>query len=322
MRTMASNDDNPLPGLQKGAGEDLSILGTEAVNPDTRQLDSSDALTIVGLMNDADAQVAHAVREALPQIAEAAEAAATSLAGSGRLIYVGAGTSGRLGVLDAAECPPTFDTSPDQVVGVIAGGRTALLSAVEGAEDDPDAGAADLAALDVTAADTVVGLAASGRTPYVIGALDAATAVGATTVSVACNPSAAISSHALIAVEVATGPEVLTGSTRLKAGTAQKMVCNMISTAAMIRLGKTYGNLMVDMRPSNAKLRDRAERIVSQATGTSRDAAAAALDAADGRTKVAVVMLLAQVDADPAQIALEGVGGRIRPAVADLEARA
>lgn len=303
------------------APDDLAALGTETVNPLTAQLDSSDALTIVGLMNDADAQVAPAVRRALPQIATAAEAAAASLAAGGRLIYVGAGTSGRLGVLDAAECPPTFDTAPEQVVGVIAGGRTALLTAVEGAEDDPRAGADDLAALGVNATDTVVGLAASGRTPYVIGALDAASAAGATTVSVACNSPAQISAHARIAVEVATGPEVLTGSTRLKAGTAQKMVCNMISTAAMVRLGKTYGNLMVDMRPSNAKLRDRAVRIVAQATGAARAEAQVALDAAGGRTKVAIVMLIGDVDAERADAAVAAAGGRTRQALTALSAR-
>ncbi|WP_189120993.1 N-acetylmuramic acid 6-phosphate etherase, partial [Nocardioides luteus] len=221
-----------------------------------------------------------------------------------------------LGVLDAAECPPTFGTDPGEVLGVIAGGSGAILAAVEGAEDDQDAGRADLDRLGIAAGDVVVGLAASGRTPYVVGALDRARELGARTVSVACNTGAVISDHAEVAIEVDTGPEVLTGSTRLKAGTAQKLVCNMLSTAAMVRTGKVYRNLMVDLNPSNDKLVDRARRIVAEATGADLDAATAALEASGGHAKTAVVMLLADCTAEEAVARLEKAAGDVRTAVA------
>jgi len=231
------------------------------------------------------------------------------------LIYLGAGTSGRLGVLDAVECPPTFGTDPGEVLGLIAGGEQAFLQAVEGAEDDPDLAVADLLAVGLTAQDVVVGIAASGRTPYVIGGLDLARSVGASTVSLACNLGAEISGHAEVAIEVDTGPEVLTGSTRLKAGTAQKLVCNMLSTASMIKTGKVFHNLMVDVRPTNAKLVDRARRIVVAATGADPDAAAIAIDRAGGHAKTAVVMLLTDTDVPAATARLDRAHGDVRTAI-------
>ncbi|GAB3494209.1 N-acetylmuramic acid 6-phosphate etherase [Flexivirga lutea] len=289
----------------------LGDLTTEARNPRSVGLDAMDTRQLLELMNDEDQTVALAVREALPAISEAVELVAHSLRAGGRLIYLGAGTSGRLGLLDAVECPPTFDTDAGQVTALLAGGRWAFVEAVEGAEDDLDTAAADVDGLDVGPDDTVVGIAASGRTPYVIGGLRRATERGARTVALACNKGSLIGREAEVAIEVATGPEVLTGSTRLKAGTAQKMVCNMLSTAAMVRIGKTYGNFMVDMRPTNAKLVDRARRIVAAATEVDESTAADALQAADGRTKVAVVMLLAGVDAEAAEQLLDTGDGSV-----------
>jgi len=295
----------------------LGDLTTEARNPRSVGLDAMDTAQVLELMNDEDQTVALAVRRALPEITEAVDLVADSLGAGGRLIYLGAGTSGRLGLLDAVECPPTFDTDPGQVTALLAGGANAFVQAVEGAEDDPVAAAADVDALEVGAHDTVVGIAASGRTPYVIGGLRRARERGAHTVALACNTGSLIGREAKVAIEVATGPEVLTGSTRLKAGTAQKMVCNMLSTAAMVRIGKTYGNFMVDMRPTNAKLVDRARRIVAAATEVDEGTAATALDAAGGRTKVAVVMLLAGVDAAAADRLLQQGAGNVSAAVAD-----
>ena len=295
----------------------LGDLTTEARNPRSVGLDAMDTPALLELMNAEDQTVALAVRRVLPQIAKAVDLVADSLRAGGRLIYVGAGTSGRLGLLDAVECPPTFDTDADQVTALLAGGVGAFVQAVEGAEDDMEAAAADLAGLEVGPQDTVVGIAASGRTPYVIGALRVAAERGAQTVALACNPGSRIGREAQVAIEVATGPEVLTGSTRLKAGTAQKMVCNMLSTAAMVRVGKTYGNFMVDMRPTNAKLVDRARRIVGAATEVDEETAAEALSAAGGRTKVAVVMLLAGVDADRADRLLQQGDGSVSAAIAD-----
>ncbi len=245
----------------------LDMLSTERPNPLTRNLDVMSVSDLLTVMNQQDAIVADAVAAVLPAIEAAVDSIVTARAQGGRLIYLGAGTSGRLGVLDAVECPPTFGTDPGEVIGIIAGGPGAFLNAVEGAEDDPRAAGADLDAISLNATDVVVGLAASGRTPYVIGGLDHARALGAATVAVSCNRNAAMSSHAGVAIEVETGPEILTGSTRLKAGTAQKMVCNMLSTASMVRSGKAFHNLMVDLRPTNAKLVDRANRIVAAATG-------------------------------------------------------
>jgi N-acetylmuramic acid 6-phosphate etherase len=269
---------------------------------------------LLATMNDEDAAAVRAVRGALPAVASAVELVAASLRQGGRLVYLGAGTSGRIGLLDAVECPPTFGTDPAQVVTLLAGGPGAFAAAVEGAEDDPQGAVADLDALGVGPRDTVVGLAASGRTPYVVGGLKHARSLGAATVSVACNPDAPISAHADVPIEVVTGPEVLTGSTRLKAGTAQKLVCNMLSTAAMVRIGKVYGNLMVDLRPTNDKLRDRARRIVAEAAHTDLDAAERALAAADGHAKTAIIMLLTNCDAKQAAARLAGSDGDVRSA--------
>lgn len=295
---------------------DLSALGTETRNERTADLDRMPVGELLSVMNDEDQTVALAVRGALAEIGTAVEAITASLRRGGRLIYLGAGTSGRIGLLDAVECPPTFGTAPEQVVGLLSGGPGAFVVAVEGAEDEPERAAADLDGIGVDDRDTVVGLAASGRTPYVVGGLKHAAGKGATTVSVACNRDAVISRYADIPIEVPTGPEILTGSTRLKGGTAEKMVCNMLSTASMVRLGKVYGNLMVDVRASNEKLLDRARRMVVQATGADPDAAAEALRAAGGHAKTAIVMLLAHCTAEEAARRLEKAGGDTRTAVA------
>jgi len=292
----------------------LGSLGTETRNERTAGLDAMPVADLLAAMNDEDATVAGAVRRALPEIAEAVAAAEAALRRGGRLIYLGAGTSGRIGLLDAVECPPTFGTAPEQVMGLLAGGPGAFITAVEGAEDEPQRAVDDLRAAGLTDADVLVGLAASGRTPYVVGGLRYAREVGAATVSVACNAGAEVSRHAGIAIEVVTGPEVLTGSTRLKAGTAEKLVCNMLSTATMVRLGKVYGNLMVDVRATNAKLVDRARRIVVQATGAAPEDAERALTAADGHAKTAIVMLLCGLTRDEAAEALRRGDGSIRAA--------
>ncbi|MFE5141402.1 N-acetylmuramic acid 6-phosphate etherase [Streptomyces fagopyri] len=295
---------------------DLSALGTESRNRRTAELDRMPVTELLATMNDEDQTVALAVRTALPQIAAAVEKITASLRAGGRLVYLGAGTSGRIGLLDAVECPPTFGTAPDRVVGLLSGGPGAFVLAVEGAEDNPDLAVADLEAIGLTVHDTVVGLAASGRTPYVVGGLEHARAIGASTVSVACNSDAVISRHADVAIEVPTGPEILTGSTRLKGGTAEKLVCNMLSTATMVQLGKVYGNLMVDLRATNEKLVDRARRMVAQATGADLDAASAALQEADGHAKTAIVMLLAGCTRAEASDRLEAAHDDVRAAAA------
>ncbi|MGQ9889996.1 MAG: N-acetylmuramic acid 6-phosphate etherase, partial [Aggregatilineales bacterium] len=267
---------------------------------------------IVQNMTAEDATGAAAVAAALPDIAAAVEAIAAQLAGGGRLIYVGAGTSGRLGLLDAVECVPTFGVAPETVQALIAGGTAALARAVEGAEDDRAAGRADLLALNLTAQDAVVGIAASGRTPYVVAALEAAAETGALTVGVACSVPAPALDAAQIRIAVLTGPEVIAGSTRLKAGTAQKMVLNMLSTGAMARLGKVYGNLMVDVRATNQKLAARARRIVAQLGQVDEDTAARLLAQAGGAVKPAVVMARRGVDAAEAQRLLDQAGGFLR----------
>lgn len=271
--------------------EGLDELQTERVDPRYSHIDQASVAQLATLMNDADATVPLAVRDALPAIVPAIEAVAERLERGGRLIYVGAGTAGRMGVLDASECPPTFGTPPGLVLGVIAGGPAAIHTAQEGAEDDAVAGARMVAEIGVTAADALVGIAASGRTPYVIGALRAARARGAATISLACNAGAAISREAELPIEVLVGPEVLAGSTRLKAGTAQKLVLNMISTIAMVRIGKTWGNLMVDLRATNAKLRERAIRIVQAVTDADRPTAETALQRVDWEVKPAVLLI-------------------------------
>ena len=294
----------------------LAELGTETANDRTSDLDEMSVADLLTVMNQEDRTVPAAVAAALPAIERAVHSIVAARRRGGRLIYLGAGTSGRLGVLDAVECPPTFGSDPGEVLGLIAGGEQAFLKAVEGAEDDPDLAVADLRAAGLTDADVVVGIAASGRTPYVIGGLEYARRVGAATVAVACNTGAKISSCADVAIEVDTGPEVLTGSTRLKAGTAQKLVCNMLSTASMIRTGKVFHNLMVDVRPTNAKLVDRARRIVSAATGADPESAATAIDRAGGHAKTAVVMLLTDTDYPAATDRLHRAHGDVRTAIA------
>ncbi|WP_245721182.1 N-acetylmuramic acid 6-phosphate etherase [Nocardia pseudovaccinii] len=296
---------------------EIGSLTTEASNPHTTALDSMPIDELLRTMNAEDAGLASAVAQAIPEIVRAVELIVAARRRGGRLIYIGAGTSGRLGVLDAVECPPTFGADPGEVLGIIAGGPDAFLRAVEGAEDDPTLAVADLSAVALTGDDVVVALAASGRTPYAVGALRYGRSVGAATVAISCNRNSEASAHADVGIEIDTGPEVLTGSTRLKAGTAQKMVCNMLSTAAMVRAGKVYGNLMVDVKPTNAKLVDRARRIIAEATGADAATAAALLEAADGHVKTAIVMRLAGVDASEARALLHDADGRVRDAVRD-----
>lgn len=293
----------------------LDRLATEAVNPASDRLDSLSPIEIVRLMNAEDARTVSAVAAAQDSIAQAIQLATNALRRSGRIFYVGAGTSGRLGVLDAAECPPTFNSDPRQVVGLIAGGSTALVKAVEGAEDSREQGGVDLAAHAVGVNDLVVGIATSGRTPYVIGALEHAQRQGAKTVAVACTEGAEIAAFADVAIVLLVGPEVLSGSTRLKAGTATKMALNMISTGAMVGIGKTFGNLMVDLRATNAKLRARTIRIISRLTGLSQDEAAAALQDCDGELKTAVVSVRRSVKPEAARQILRDSGGVLRAAL-------
>lgn len=295
---------------------DLAKLSTETRNPATMDLDRMDPMEIAAAMNQEDVHAVASVSEVLPQVAQAIEWATEALQAGGRIIYMGAGTSGRLGVLDAVECPPTFGVSPDVVVGLIAGGQGAFVRAVEGAEDNEALGADDLRGLGVTARDLVVGLAASGRTPYVLGGLRYARELGCKTVAIACNRGSQIGSVAELAIEPVPGPEVVTGSTRLKAGTVQKLVLNMISTGSMVRAGKVYQNLMVDVQQTNEKLVTRAQNIVMAATECTRDEAVEALDQADGHVKTAVVMILAGLDARRAREALERAQGHVREAIA------
>jgi N-acetylmuramic acid 6-phosphate etherase len=290
---------------------------TEQINPRSANLDQLTALELAQLMNAEDATVAAAVAAALPDVAAAIEAVAARMAAGGRLIYMGAGTSGRLGVLDAAECVPTFSVPPERVTARIAGGAQAVTAAVEGAEDDRNAGRADLLALAPTAQDAVVGIAASGSTPYVVAALEAAAAVGALTVAVVCSAPGPVLDAAQIKIAVLTGPEVLTGSTRLKAGTAQKMVLNMLSTGVMVRLGKVYGNLMVDVKVTNAKLAARARRIVARVGQVDEDTAAALLAQTENGVKAAIVMARRGVDAAEAQALLAAADGFLRRVLAD-----
>ncbi|GAA4694791.1 N-acetylmuramic acid 6-phosphate etherase [Streptomyces youssoufiensis] len=294
---------------------ELDTLTTEAFRPELADVDRLNTLAIARLMNAEDAAVPTAVAERLPEVAAAIDAIAARMADGGRLIYAGAGTAGRLGVLDASECPPTFNAAPDQVIGLIAGGPDALVTSIEGAEDSAELAAADLAALKLTDRDSVVGVSASGRTPYAVGAVTYARERGALTVGLACNAGSALAAAAEHGIEVVVGPEMLTGSTRLKAGTAQKLVLNMVSTLTMIRLGKTYGNLMVDVRASNEKLRARSRRIVALATGAPDDAIEAALAATGGEVKNAILTLLADVDAATAERLLAEANGHLRAAI-------
>lgn len=294
---------------------DLNGLSTEKRNPETMNLDEMEIEDILAVMNREDEKVVKIVGGVLPKVAEVIGFTTESLKRNGRIIYIGAGTSGRLGVLDAAECPPTFGVSSEVVVGVIAGGERAFLKAVEGAEDNEKLGAEDLEELGVDERDTVIGLTASGRTPYVIGALKYAAAKGCRTASISCNTGSEVSRYAEVAVEVETGPEVLSGSTRLKAGTAEKMILNMISTVSMVETGKVYKNLMVDVRQSNAKLIVRTENIVMQAVGCDRESAKRALKEAGGEAKLAILMLLLQTDVEETRQILKNAGGKIKNAL-------
>ena len=293
----------------------LNKMTTEQRNPATTSIDTMTALEIATVMNEEDAKVPEAIRPCLPEIAQAVDWASESLRVGGRIFYMGAGTSGRLAVSDAAECPPTFGVPANVVVGLMAGGDGAFLKAVEGAEDNADLGREDLLSRGLSKKDTVIGLAASGRTPYVLGGLNFAREVGARTVAISCNKGSAIGKAADLAIEVVVGPEVLTGSTRLKAGTAQKLILNMISTASMIHVGKAYQNLMADVVQTNEKLRVRAENIVMEAAGADRETARQTITTANGSAKTAIVMLLANCDAAEAKVRLERAMGRVREAI-------
>lgn len=296
----------------------LDTLATEQSNNKTSHIDALPTTEVIRLINEEDKKVAEAVGAIAPSIAAAVDVIAERLQKGGRLFYIGAGTSGRIGILDAAECPPTFGTAPDLVQGLIAGGRSAVFKAHEGVEDDPELGKADLSAKNLTACDVVVGLSASGRTPYVAGALAYAASVGAATISVDCSPGSVISSYADIDLCVLSGPEVIAGSTRMKAGTAQKMILNMLSTGAMIKLGKVYGNLMVDVTASNEKLRERARRIVMTVSQCSRKTAEEALAQCGGKVKTAVVMTRLGISRAEADKRLAEAGGHIRKILEEI----
>ncbi|MGP6140453.1 MULTISPECIES: N-acetylmuramic acid 6-phosphate etherase [unclassified Jeotgalibaca] len=294
---------------------DLGKLTTERRNPQTMNLDKMTIPEMLELMNQEDAKVADAIKIALPEIGKAVEVIVASLKSGGRLIYMGAGTSGRLGVLDAAECVPTFGVSSDVVVGLIAGGERAMTKAVEGAEDSKELGQKDLENLKLTKNDVVVGIAASGRTPYVIGGLQYAKTIEAHTVTIACNRDAEISKFSQIPIEVDAGPEILTGSTRLKAGTAQKLILNMLSTCSMVGIGKVYQNLMVDVQPTNEKLEERSKRIIMEATECSYEDAAKAFEASGNQVKLAIVMLLTDSKREEAELKLSKSQGFIHDAI-------
>lgn len=299
---------------------DLTTMTTEKRNAATMELDRMSALEIATVMNREDRNVPLAIEKALPQIAETIEMVEHAFENGGRLFYVGAGTSGRLGVLDASECPPTFGVDGGMVVGLIAGGDRALRLPIEGAEDDMELCVKDLQGRELSGKDVLVGIAASGRTPYVLGGLEYARSLGCRTAAIACNKNSAVGQAADIAIEVEVGPEVLTGSTRLKSGTAQKLIVNMITTGAMVRIGKAYQNLMVDVVQSNEKLQVRAENIVIEATGVERAKARETIDAADGSVKTAITMILADCDKAGALALLDEAGGRIRDAVQNHKA--
>lgn len=293
----------------------LAIYTTEKRNIDTMNLDSMSSMEIAMAANKEDENVVKAVRSVIPQIADAIDIAAETLGGQGRLIYIGAGTSGRLGVLDASECPPTFGVSEGLVTGIIAGGREALFHAVEGAEDSKTLAEANLKEHRLSPSDMVIGLSASGRTPYVLYGLRYASSIGCKTAAIACNKDSIIGKEADIAIEPVTGPEILTGSTRLKAGTAQKMILNMISTGSMVKIGKAYENLMVDLQNTNEKLAVRTENIVMNATSSDRETAKRLLKEADGSAKLAITMFLLDKPADEAMSILKSAHGSIRKAI-------
>ena len=293
----------------------LSTLITEQRNPNSMHVDSLSALEIVQLMNDEDKQVPLAIEKCLPQIAQAVECIVAAFQQGGRLVYIGAGTSGRLGVLDASECPPTFGVSPEMVKGIIAGGERALRHPIEGAEDSKAQAVVDLQTIQFSSKDVLVGIAASGRTPYVIGALEYAKGLGSVTVSIASNPNSAMANIVDIAIDTVVGPEVLTGSSRLKSGTAQKLVLNMLTTASMILMGKCYQNLMVDVQASNEKLKARAIRIVMQATDCDKALAEETLKQADQNAKLAIMMILSGLDRAQAEALLEKHHGKLQLAL-------
>ena len=293
----------------------LSTLITEQRNPNSMHVDSLSALEIVQLMNQEDKQVPLAIEKCLPQIAQAVECIVAAFQQGGRLVYIGAGTSGRLGVLDASECPPTFGVSPEMVKGIIAGGERALRHPIEGAEDSKEQAVIDLQTIQFSSKDVLVGIAASGRTPYVIGALEYAKSLGSATVSIASNPNSAMANIVDIAIDTVVGPEVLTGSSRLKSGTAQKLVLNMLTTASMILMGKCYQNLMVDVQASNEKLKARAIRIVMQATDCDKALAEETLKLADQNAKLAIMMILSGLDRAQAEALLEKHHGKLQLAL-------
>ncbi|QIM69191.1 N-acetylmuramic acid 6-phosphate etherase [Basfia succiniciproducens] len=289
----------------------LARMISEQRNPNSMNLDSLSPLELVTLINNEDKQVPLAIEKVLPQIAQAVEKIVRTFQQGGRLVYIGAGTSGRLGVLDASECPPTYGVKPEMVVGLIAGGERALRHPIEGAEDNAEQGKADLQQIDFSKKDILVGIAASGRTPYVIGALNYAKSLEAITISIASNPDSAMASIADIAIDTLVGAEVLTGSSRMKSGTAQKLVLNMLTTASMVLMGKCYQNLMVDVQASNEKLRARAIRIVMQATDCEKEVAERFLKAADNNAKLAVMMILTNLDKQPALALLQRHQGKL-----------
>ena len=293
----------------------LKNMSTETRNQNTMNLDIMTPLEVVTVMNQEDAKVPEAIKPALPNIAQCVTWAISSIEAGGRIIYMGAGTSGRLGVLDAVECPPTFGVAPEVVVGLIAGGEKAFVKAVEGAEDSRELGRQDLVDINLEARDIVIGIAASGRTPYVLGGLAYAKEMGCHTVGISCNPGSAVGAAAELAIEVVPGPECLTGSTRLKSGTCQKLILNMISTATMVGCGKAYQNLMVDVMQTNEKLVVRAQNIVMEATGCDRETAAEKIAIAGGNAKTAITMILADCGLEEAKARLEKAKGHVREAI-------
>ena len=293
----------------------LNRLTTEQRYLESEGIDRLPTEGILAVMNAADAQIAGAVAREIPRIASAVDAIVAAIQAGGRLFYLGAGTSGRLGVLDASECPPTFQVPPDMVTGIIAGGPAALTKATEATEDDPAAGARDLVSAGFGKKDVLVGIAASGRTPYVLGAVAKAKEIGAVTCGISCNPDSPLSRAVDFPIEPVAGPEVIAGSTRMRAGTATKMVLNMVSTAAMIRLGYVYGNLMVNVQPTNGKLEDRARRIIQEAAGVSYERAAELLDHAGRSVRTAIVMEKKKIDRAEAERMLAAAGGRISEAL-------
>lgn len=301
--------------------DNIETLVTEQVNENTRHIDQLDTSQILELINAEDQHVPHVVKELIPQITEAVEFIVQALKNGGRLLYVGAGTSGRLGILDASECPPTFGTDPAMIRGIIAGGTAAIQDAIEGAEDDEAQGRIDVDELRIHSTDAMVGIAASGRTPYVIGAMKRAKEVGASVICISNNSRTPMSVYADVSIEAVVGPEAVMGSTRMKAGTAQKLILNMLSTAAMIRLGKVYGNLMVDVQATNQKLHQRAKKIIQLATNAPEDVIEKAFLESDGHAKTAIIMILAKVGASEAKYLLDQNDGYVRKAIEMMEKR-